>query len=152
MKYLGQLKFFLVLLVFGLLSGCSSKPPMLSVNLQAANYLNPNMYKHSSPVVVTIYQLKSPTTFQQANFYALNNNPVSILGGDLLDKQEIELRPNQTQKLKIPLSPETSYIGLIASFRNPDQAQWRRLVKVEPGSDAKLKVSLATQKIIASIK
>ena len=151
MKYLSQLKFILVLSIFGLLIGCSSKPPMLSVNLQAANYLNPDIYKHSSPVVVTIYQLKSPTTFQQANFYALSNNPVGVLGADLLDKQEIELRPKQTQKLKIPLSPETNYIGLIASFRNPDQAQWRKLVKVEPGSSAKLKVSIATQKIMASI-
>lgn len=153
MKYFrANLKAFLVLFTVLLLAGCSNTPPNLTVNLQAANYLNPDVYKHSSPVVVTIYQLKSATAFQQANFFALNNNALGTLGGDLLDKQEIELRPKQSQKLKIPLSPEANYVGIVAGFRDPDRAQWRRLVKVEPGSNAKVQISLGTQNVIAKIK
>lgn len=152
-KYFSSnLKFFLVLFIICLAAGCSNRPSSLTVNLQTANYLNPDIYKHSSPVVVTIYQLKSAAAFQQANFFALNNNALGVLNTDLLDKQEIELRPKQTERLKIPLSPGANYIGVIAAFRNPDQSQWRRLVKVEPGKNVKLQISLGTQNVIAKTK
>ncbi|MBS0352009.1 MAG: type VI secretion system lipoprotein TssJ [Proteobacteria bacterium] len=137
-------------LLFSFILGCA-RTPTANINLQAANYLNPDIYKHSSPVVVTIYQLKSSAAFQQANFFALSNNPLGTLGSDLLDKQEIELRPKQTQNLKIPLSPEANYIGIIGAFRDPDHAQWRKLVKIEPRSSLKLQVNLATQNVIAII-
>lgn len=143
---------FVVLSFISLIAGCSNTPPNLVANLQAANYLNPDIYKRSSPVVVTIYQLKSAMAFQQANFFALSNNSLSVLGGDLLDKQEVELRPKQSQTLKIPLSPATNYIGIIAGFRDPDHAQWRKIVKVEPGKKVKLQINLATQNVIAKIQ
>lgn len=150
--FLSMQRFFVVLSFVSFITGCSSTPPTLVANLQAANYLNPDIYNHSSPVVVTIYQLKSSMAFQQANFFALNNNALNVLGGDLLDKQEVELRPKQAQTLKIPLSPATNYIGVVAAFRNPDHAQWRKLVKVEADGNVKLEISLATQNVIAKIK
>ncbi len=141
------------ILVFTILTaGCINKNPTVTTHLQAANYMNPDIYHHSAPVVVTIYQLKSPTAFQQANFFALNNNAVGVLGGDLLDKQEVELRPKQAQTIKIMLLPATNYIGVVAAFRDPDRSQWRQVVKVQANKSAKLQVNLGTQNVMAKIK
>jgi len=145
-----------VLLILGviiLLIGCSSapKPGQLDSKIEAVNFLNPNIYNQPSPVVVVFYQLKSETAFQQANFFALYNDPIKALGNDLIDKKEIEIRPQQKQELRQVTSPETTYIGVIAAFRNPDNAQWRQVISVKPGKKVKLLVNLEAQSITTKI-
>lgn len=148
-----------VVLILGLTTlssiGCSSfnnKPAQIETKLQAASYLNPNINNQPSPVVVTFYQLKSPSAFNQANFFALYNDPVKVLGNDLLDKREIELRPEQTLELKQNLAPNTAYIGVIAAYRNLEQAHWRQLIQIDPDSKhIRLNVSLETQNLTTKL-
>lgn len=130
------------------LTGCSSsKPPRMKTSLESVSYLNPNIYNQPSPVVVTIYQLKSPTAFQQASFFSLYNNASAVLASDFIDKRDIEIRPQQKEKLEITMSPDTSYIGVLAAFRNPDNAKWRQIAPVKPGKNVKLKIDLASQSV-----
>jgi type VI secretion system protein VasD len=137
----------IILALLTLLIGCSGSPSHLATVIRASGFLNPNIYNQASPVVVSIYQLKSATTFQQANFFSLNNNLSAILAADLLDKYNIEIRPEQKQELKLELTPNTNYVGVIAAFRNPDSAQWRQVVAVRPGKNAKVVIILATQSV-----
>jgi type VI secretion system protein VasD len=131
-----------------MLSACASHPPQAKTTIQAVEFLNPNIYNQASPVVVTIYQLKSPTTFEQANFFALSNNAQAVLGADLLDKREIEIRPHQKQSLKTVLSTSANYIGVIAAFRDPDTSQWRAIKAIrKPGKDVSIHISLDAQNI-----
>jgi type VI secretion system protein VasD len=145
-------KYYLhVFAVFSLsfmLLGCfESNMPTLMVNLKTSQFLNPNIYAQSSPVVVTFYQLKSTSVFQQSTFFAIDNNAQKALGSDLLDKYEVELKPNQMQDININLLPSTNYIGLVAAFREPDHAEWRRVVQVVPGKSFKMKVTLSASSI-----
>lgn len=131
-----------------LLLGCfSEQAPQMKALIQAGNTLNPNVYNQPSPIVVTLYQLKSPTAFQQANFYTLYNNAAVVLAADLLDKTDIEIRPQEKQTLHVTLSPNTHYIGVLAAFRDPDTAQWRQILTVKPGANVNVKINLAMQSI-----
>lgn len=141
------LRFFLIMITF-VLAGCAgSKPLQMDTTIQSVHFLNPNIYNQASPVVITVFQLKAPAVFQQANFFALYNNPTGTLGADLFDKRDIEIRPEQKQKLNIMLSPMTNYIGVLAAFRDPDKSQWRQVVQVTPGRNVSLKINVATQSI-----
>lgn len=156
MKCNKKLLFVVILLgVNVLLTGCSmfgNKPSQLETKVQAANYLNPNIYNQSSPVVVVIYQLKSPTAFTQANFFALYNEPLKTLGTDLLDKREVEMRPEQQLELKQTLAPSTAYVGILAGYRSPDSAQWRQLIQIPTDKKrVKIAISLETQSVVAKL-
>jgi len=142
-----NIKLFFYVCFCCLLEACSIHSPHAKTTIEAVEFLNPNIYHQASPVVVTIYQLKSQTAFEQANFFALNNNAQALLGSDLLDKRDIEIRPDQKQDLRIELSPSTSYIGVIAAFRSPDVAQWRQVKAVTPGSNTSFTIHLATQSV-----
>lgn len=151
-KLIKKLLLIVLLTNLSFLAACSSTSPHLAAKIQAAGFLNPNIYNQASPVVVTIYQLKSATAFQQANFFALNNNSIVVLGSDLLDKHDLEIRPEQQQTLRLILSPATNYIGVIAAFRNPDTAQWREVVSVKAGKNVKLQINLTTQSVTVQKK
>lgn len=138
-----------------LLAGCGLiRPagPSARVNIQSAQYLNPDMYGNASPVVVTIYQLKTPYTFKQATYQALAANSSKVLGTDLIDKNVIEVRPNSHQTVYQPLSPNTQYLGIVAAYRNIDQSKWRTTVKVvnEKGKSTVINLDLESQALTAT--
>ena len=138
---------FLPLVILCLLTACSINSPSANVTIKAVKFINPNIYQQASPVVVTIYQLKSAIDFSQANFFALNNNVRAILADDLLDKRDVEIRPGQKQKIRIALSPATNYIGVVAAFRHPDVARWRQVKEIRPGGHTSFTIHIATQGI-----
>src|SRR4051794_11404723 len=100
---------FYIFLIFVLgaslfLTGCFGvKVPVLSATIETGNFLNPNVYNQPSPVVITFYQLKSATIFQQVDFFSLYDNPAKTLAADLLDKYEVELRPEKSQEIHFNL-------------------------------------------------
>jgi len=137
----------MIITSFTLAACFGSSPPELKAHLQTGNFLNPNIYNEPSPVVVVFYQLKSSTAFQQSNFFNLYNSPEKTLGIDLLDKYEVEIKPNNTQNINFNLSPTVNYIGVVAAFRDPDHAEWRQILKVSPGKNIKLEANLSAQTI-----
>lgn len=144
-----------VLTVFFLfyLTGCASNQlPELAITIHAVSYLNPNIYHQASPIVVSIYQLKSATLFGQLNFFALNNSVPNLLNPDLLDKSEIEIRPEQTQTVTQTLAADTRFIGVVAAYRDPENAQWRRVLPIAMRKKVNLQIELATQAVGIRIK
>ncbi len=146
----------LIIIAFSLLfllSGCLNNQAQIETSFQAANYLNPNIFNKQSPVAIVLYQLKSSTAFAHANFFPLYNDSVKTLGTDLLDKRELEIRPGQHINIKQFLSPGTTYIGILAAYRNPDKAQWRQIIPVPlESSGVRLDVTLQTQSVIAKLR
>src|SRR5260221_414744 len=85
--------FFIIIIMLFLVS-CSSqkKVNQLTLAYQAANDLNPNVNNEASPLVVTIYQLRSDTAFNNADFFSLYDHPSDTLGRDLIDRKEVEIK------------------------------------------------------------
>jgi len=128
--YRHGLKFLFLIMIFGLV-GCSSSD-VINTKLQvnAATYLNPNSNGKASPVMVNFYNLTSPVAFKQAGYFQLQNNAGSTLGDNLIDKQNVAMRPGDsiTRTLKVPSS--VKYLGFTVGYRNIDQAKWRALVQI----------------------
>jgi type VI secretion system protein VasD len=143
-----------LILAVSFLTACSfsSKPPQLITSIRSVNYLNPNLDNQASPVVLTFYQLKSPEVFKQSPFFALHNKPTETLGADLLDKREVEIRPDKVIELDQNIAPNATHIGIIAAYRNPDVAEWKQLVEIPVGNKkVKLFVNLATQRLSVKV-
>ena len=149
-----MLKLIFLFLLGLMIAGCfgAVKTGEIQTHIQAVSFLNPNIYNQPSPVVITFYQLKKPTKFQQAIFFNIYNDPVKTLGDELIDKQELEITPEQKQEIKQLLTADTHYIGIVAAFRNPDTSQWRELIAVTPNKKLDLIVNLHSQSINVKTK
>ncbi|MHA7776854.1 type VI secretion system lipoprotein TssJ [Roseibium sp. M-1] len=115
------------------LMACSRVPPPtpIKVQLQADTFINPNENGDPAPVVVRVYQLKEVTAFQNAEYFDLADNDKKVLGGDLIGVQEYELAPGKSQDYNRDISSEATHIGVIASFRDIDSAQWRDVIELQ---------------------
>ena len=139
------------------LSACSfwgNDIPTAEMNIHSAQYLNPDVNGRASPVVLIIFQLKNQSTFKGAYYSALAGNSEQVLGGDLLDKNIVEIRPNTHMHISQSLTTDTKYIGVIASYRNIDKATWRKVVVINNGKKktTKIDIDLASEALNVSVK
>ncbi|WP_269584527.1 type VI secretion system lipoprotein TssJ [Roseibium sp. Sym1] len=140
---------FLEISGVGLLAGlaaCSRVPPPtpIKVQLQADEYTNPNENGDPSPVVVRVYQLKEVTAFQNAEYFDLADNDKKVLGGDLIGVQEYEMTPGKSQDYNRDVSSEATHIGVIASFRDIENAQWRDSIELKQEKKNEFVIYLTT--------
>lgn len=126
------LPFVVLLSVFlaALLVACGGKvrPPAetrLTVQVVAANEVNPDSSGRPSPVAVTLLQLKSADAFLNADFFSASDPSGPALAADVLGREEITLRPGETREWLVKVEAATAHIGVIAAFRDLEHASWR---------------------------
>jgi len=115
-----------------LITGCATTaklmepdPPKVVVRISSSTDLNPDMMGRASPIVVRVYELKSDDIFNNADFFALYEQDASILGGDMTGRDEMEIPPGENASIEKELDIEARYIGVIAAYRDLDNAVWR---------------------------
>lgn len=59
--------------------------------------LFPNGNGRPSPIVVRLFELKHPVTFENADFFSLYERAKETLAPDLVASEEIELRPGESE-------------------------------------------------------
>jgi len=118
---------------FATLAGCSRVPPPtpIKIEIQADEFTNPNENGDPAPVVVRVYQLKEVTAFENAEYFDLADDEAKVLGGDLIGVQEFELTPGESKDYTRDVSSEATHLGVIASFRDIDSAQWRDTIELQ---------------------
>jgi type VI secretion system protein VasD len=94
----------------------------------AAADLNPDYQGRPSPVNVIVFQLVSADTFSNADFFSLFEPEAAILGGDMLLRTQMLLQPGESREWVAEFSKETLHVGVIAAFRDIENAQWRATV------------------------
>jgi type VI secretion system protein VasD len=117
------------------------------IKLSAKANINPDIDGRPSPVLVRIYELKSATAFNNADFFALYDRDVAELGADFVKRDDLELKPQQVIELSRELAPETRYLGFIAAFRNINDATWKRVLEIEPDSNSTILIELNENEI-----
>jgi type VI secretion system protein VasD len=122
---------FLVVFCSILLCACSA--PQIKLNLSSTENLNMNNRKEPLPVVVRVYQLTDPKSFENATFHELWKNDLAILGNTLLRKDSLTLDPASRQKVRFECHEQTRYVGLMAAFNSQPNNSWR-VVKEASGS------------------
>lgn len=109
--------------------------------------LNSTLSGRASPLMVRLYELKSFRTFEKADFFSLYDNDKETLGADLLEREELQFKPNEARRYPRELHAETRYIGIIAAYRNIDNATWRAIIKVKPLETTHIVVNLGAQTV-----
>ncbi len=115
----------------------------LEAKVVASAEVNPDSRKRPSPVVVRVFELKSPTLFEQADFVSLFEKDQAVLGAEMISREEFVLRPGETKPLVKPLSPDTKFIGVMVAFRELERARWRAVVPVAAGKKNVMAIDLA---------
>ncbi|EKO3564622.1 type VI secretion system lipoprotein TssJ [Vibrio metschnikovii] len=126
---------FLSIVSISLLVGCSVVnmivPPYSKVEVIAGDNINPDMNGRPSPVVIHIFELTSDTLFKNQGFFSLYENSDESLGPDMISKTEMSLSPGQSELYRSSMKPGVEYIGVIVAFRDIENANWRKVIRVD---------------------
>jgi len=131
------------------MAGCASKPVVttVAVTLTAGPDANPDARGRASPLTVRVYALKSPGPFEGADFFSLFEKDQATLGAELVQREEVLLRPGESRKLDFNLPPDAKAIGVMAAFRDLDRARWREVRPVATGKAQSLDVLLGARQM-----
>ena len=153
-----------LIFICAVVQGCAGGPPKdieLQGDLIAAATINPNRDGRASPVTVIIYLLKSGDAFLALDFFNLYNADSGTIDADLIQRTNMQIQPGQTMPLAGEFDPETTHIGVIAAFRDIDNAEWRAIVvlpekglkeKINPFSKKRLIVNVDTLSVSAVVE
>lgn len=131
---LGFARFGLLLLAVALLiaqpDAHAAKTIKVKAALTAAEDLNPDWKGRPSPVNIIVFQLASADAFNNADFFSLFEPEAAVLGGDVLARTQILLQPGEVREWVADFEKETRFVGVIAAFRDIENAQWRSIVEL----------------------
>lgn len=142
----------IVLLLAGLAAcgGGGPKKEGLVVNLQAAEDVNPDLQGRPSPIVVHVIELKSVETFNSLDYVSLTDPSGAALGADRLNGSQVVVAPGGFSMLELEIDASTTAIGVVAGYRDIDNASWRTAVPVSPGQTETIVVQLGQFQITTS--
>ena len=130
----------------------------VKTEITTAADLNPNRTGRPSPVALFMFQLKAAEAFQNADYFSLTAAEATVLGGDLIERTQLMLKPGEARPMEAEFDEEARYIGFVAAFRDIENAQWRGLVELpEKGflkkmfSRTKLMIALDSLAVTASL-
>lgn len=149
-----------IIVLTGLLSACSSPSapasapapapaaqaatdqPGVTLDIHASAKLNPGATGQAAPVRVRIFELKNSAAFSRADYFALADRASQTLSGDLVDQDEVLIRPGESRSVIRPLNPATRHIGLVVGYREIDRAQWRAVLNLAPQQGTHYRIDL----------
>ncbi|HRW60158.1 MAG TPA: type VI secretion system lipoprotein TssJ [Defluviicoccus sp.] len=123
-------------------------PTRVEAKIVAAKDLNPDMRGIPAPLFLRVYTLRAETAFANADFFQLHENDTAILGGDLVKRSELVLRPGETQPLTRELEDEVRFLGFVAAYQEIDRATWRALLPVPQNKTTKVTIELGPRDIV----
>jgi type VI secretion system protein VasD len=143
----------LAIAVAAFLSACAGAPKRENVDMQitATIDVNPDMQGRPSPVILHILELNSTEQFNRLDYMSLTQPSGAALGPDLLGKNQMVLQPGETKALPMELNPLTTAIGLVAGYRDIDNAVWRTSVAITQGDTKGISITLEQQQIVTSV-
>lgn len=134
---------FTLLLLFSVvaLNGCSKsrqaaskvKPSTVSLTIFAEPNINPNQEGEATPINVQIVYLNEDSLFA-----SLDHDQIEEKDGDLkkvlkknyIDHQDYTILPGQYKPFPtMTLNTDNRYIGIIGYYSDPDNAEWKKVVK-----------------------
>jgi type VI secretion system protein VasD len=139
-------------LTVSLLNACgSATPPLLQGTIKVDQGANPDLNGRASPVVVRVYELRSPAAFSGADFFSLFEKESETLAGDLVGREEYSLRPAETRPYRRQLQPDTKFIGVVAAFRDLDQSRWRQVAPVPAERQSTIAIGVEARTVTVTV-
>ena len=144
----------LIIAMMALLSACASAPPepeKLDMQISAAEDVNPDMQGRPSPVIVHIMELSSTEQFSTLDYMSLTSSSGTALGTTLLSKNQMVLQPGENKQIPMELDPLTTALGVVAGYRDIDNATWRTSIAITQGSTKGITITLGQQQIVTAV-
>ncbi|HIF9289354.1 TPA: type VI secretion system lipoprotein TssJ [Photobacterium damselae] len=120
------------------LVGCSSKydpasePSTITLSMVATDTINPNNNGDASPVELKVFELEDDSMFMSASYDQLLDDYKKALKSNYVDDYDYVLLQGQFKFIDpIKLDEDTRYIGVMAFFADPEQSDWKKVVKVK---------------------
>jgi type VI secretion system protein VasD len=114
---------------------CSSTPPpepakpcdvqMVTLNIYAADNINPNEAGNPRPVVVRLYQLKGDVRLLNASYDDVLLKDKEVLADDIMKMDEVGVFPNDLVEVKFERIKEASFLAGVALFHSPKGTSWK---------------------------
>ncbi|WP_025130795.1 type VI secretion system lipoprotein TssJ [Pseudomonas sp. PH1b] len=123
----------------------------VELDFLAVTGLNPGPDGQATPVRVRLFELKNPATFMRSDYFALAERAQATLGPDLIDQDEVLVRPGDRFTLKRTLDPATRTLGLLVGYREVDQALWRVGVYAVPHKLNRSQIVLDVRSVSAEL-
>lgn len=116
------------------ITNCADKPTQLELVIKSGKHLNPNKNDIASPLILNLYELKDTEQFLKSDFWGLTDEPKKRLENVMTAHSKQIIIPNEEQKYQILLNENTSYFGVVCSFRNiENRGSWRYVKPLEKG-------------------
>ena len=130
------------------LSACGGVPATIRVNSTASADLNPGPGGSAFPADVRLYQLRAPEKFNNADYFQLADHEATVLGSDLVSRDEVILHPKETLVVNLTASKGVRFVGVAVAYRNIDQATWRAVIPAR----GNLQLNLAADRVTLTPK
>jgi len=103
----------------------------LRLKFSVAANVNPDDNGNPSPVIVRMYELKSPDVFSSSNFIDMYEDDKTVLAQDMVTVQRLKyLKPSEQRVENFVLSKDTKYIGLFVEFLKYEDAKYKIVVPI----------------------
>lgn len=145
--------FLAVLGAGGLLSACMGGPPKpstVTVNVIGQKGMNAGPDGSDRPVTLFLLRLKSAAKLNGADLFALQGDPSTILGADLLGMDRLTVAPGGSAAKTLAFEPEATTLGVVALLRDPAGKTWRATQNISPGSTVTVNATLGSGGIALS--
>ncbi len=126
---------------FSLLTACTTVPPaapkpcdvqIVTLNIYAADNINPNDKGNPRPVVVKLYQLKGDVRMENATYDEILLKDKDTLGEDFAKVDDVEVFPNDLVQVKFERIKEASVLAGVALFHGPKGTSWKTFYAFPP--------------------
>jgi type VI secretion system protein VasD len=124
-------------------------PPVLTLTIVGGIDQNPDASGQPAPLELRLLYLAGTGAFEQADVFALLDHEKETLGQDEIGSETLFVTPGGHQTITRPLKPGVQAIGVIALFRDIDQAQWRADAPAAPNGPTRL--ILKTDKLTVTL-
>lgn len=117
-------------------------PSPVELAISASSQVNPDRNDRPSPVLVRVYELRSPGTFETADFFALIEQDQAVLGREMVNRWEFQLDPGEQRTFEASFDAASGFLGLVAAFRDIEHARWRAATPIRSGSKNELDAAI----------
>lgn len=125
------------------------RPSRLDLSMVADDDVNAGDEEEGTPLRFQVLMLKDDSMLMAADISELSEDLEGALGTNYLAHDDYTLLPGQFKFIEsFELDEEVRYVGLIAFFSDPDQADWKKVVRVRSrGEHYHLLIHLRSQDI-----
>ncbi|WP_018918951.1 type VI secretion system lipoprotein TssJ [Vreelandella zhanjiangensis] len=107
------------------------RPTLVDLSMVAEPNVNPNVEGEGTPLRFQVLQLKDDSMLMAADLTQLSEDLETALGTNYLTHDDFTLLPGQWKFYEpFEVDEETRYIGLIAFYASPNEAEWKKVVKI----------------------